>query len=331
MLSFSLLCLLVCAVPKSAAISLPLSPKNTATSRGSPVANLSGNDTLLELDVSPVWTKSSAGLTIIPNAFDIQITQGPLKINGKSTYMNVLKAMVTLSEKDFLANYPGNSFSFEGYTDMRIQIIRTNSRSAALQYRFAIYGLYSGIYHISKQSKWSETRITLYWSGSGSKTTVGYINFLPWPLPSLGENTQALGLEDSIPASKKSPDLANLTLISDDLDTSGSSNAPQLTISPISGGITLTLPEVFLTIFSALVVIAEPPATQSIRPFSSSESHIDARLEIKDSDPPRPCTWPFRSFSILSCTFLCFVTPVSRAACSSDMFSPSFSVLKERC
>lgn len=230
----SLWYLLVCAVFHSAALCLP----QGATFSELPIVNLTGQDPRLELDELASWNQSISGLATIPRAFDLDISQGPLKINGKSTYMNVLKAMVTLSEKDFLASYAGNTFSFEGYTDMRIQIIRTNSRSASLQHRFAIYGLYSGIYHLSRQSKFRETLMTLYWSGSGSKTTVGYIKFTPWPMPSIRESNQTLALSGPDQASEglfQSSELANLTLISEDAPL----NAPQLTISPIFGGFTL--------------------------------------------------------------------------------------------
>jgi hypothetical protein len=262
------------------------------------MTNLSGNDPSLELKVLAPLYQSTPGLTSIPNAFEVDITQGPLKVNGKSTYMNVLKALVTLSEKDFLANYAGNTFSFEGYTDMRIQIVRTNSRSAVLQHRFAIYGLYSGIYHISKQSEWRETILTLYWSGSGSKTTVGYIKFLPYLPPGIGGSNETLSLPfpgQESGGSSPSPDLTNLTLISEDPDISASPNAPQLTISPVFGGVVMSLTEVFLTVFSALVVIAEPPSSKIVIPFSSSESHINARLEFKNPNPPRPW-YPFFTY-----------------------------------
>lgn len=161
MLPFGLLYLLVFAVLKATALDPPQAFRIPATLSNLPLTNLTSPDPIIELDGLPVLNQTTTGLSVIPDAFDLEISQGPLKINGKSTYMNILKALVTLSKQDFLANYAGNTFSFEGYTDMRVVITRTNSRSAALQYRFAIFGLYSGIYHISQKSKFRETFITL--------------------------------------------------------------------------------------------------------------------------------------------------------------------------
>ena len=291
MLLFLELSLFVCAALESFAFSLPLATDIATGIGGSSIPDQSVDIPSPEIAVSLLDSNQNVlNASLIPGNFDAEWQQGPRKLNGKSTYMNVLKAMVLLSEKDFLASYAGNTFSFEGYTEMRIEVSRANARSASLQYRFVIYGLYSSIYHIAQQSAWCETIVTLYWSGSGSKVNVGYIRFLPTSVPSIGNNNETSSLPEALATSGGAlaiPQSTNLTLISQDPDPSASANAEQLTIAPVFGGAKLTLPEVFLTMFSALVLISTQTSTENVVPFRASEAQIGASLGLENSNPPR--------------------------------------------
>ena len=116
--------------------------------------------------------RSANDLNPILIAFGCRIQQDTrIRINGKPTYMSLLRAMITLSIKDFTSTYDGGAFSFQDYSNVRIVTWSAYAQTTPLQYRYVIYGLYEAMKRISVPYSWFDTTITLYWIGPGGTKT----------------------------------------------------------------------------------------------------------------------------------------------------------------
>ncbi|KAL2039152.1 hypothetical protein N7G274_008201 [Stereocaulon virgatum] len=305
MFTFLLLCLTGCASLAVAASSL-LSSLVNSTEQSPPhlllntselgellVPKSSAISSQIELSHLPIANGSADYLTSVPRAFDCLIRQNRLvSINQKSTYMSVLKAMSALSTKRFVSTYDGGTFLFRDYSDVRILVWSSLIPTAPLQYRHVLYGLYEAIKCISERDSWHDTLITLYWTGpSGAQATVGFINITRWPSPDTGAANTSLVLPAAPQELSTLPQFADQDNTTSPYDESIVADDPparhQLSIIPVFRGETLTLPEIFVTLMSTIVAIADKPATNRLLPFRCKDTAINAHFEYKPAYPQR--------------------------------------------
>jgi hypothetical protein len=206
--------------------------------------------------------------------------------------MSVLKAMIALSTKGFYSNYDGGTFSFRDYSDVRIVVWSSLVPTAPLQYQHVLYGLYEAIKRISEGDSWYDTAITLYWTGpSGAQAIVGRMKINRWPGPDTGAANTTLVLPAAPPNSSTLPQFADQDNITSPYDESiaadDSPSRHQLSIIPVFRGETLTLPEIFVTLVSTIVAIAENPAADRLRPFRCKDRTTNVHFDYKPANPRR--------------------------------------------
>ncbi|CAF9918606.1 hypothetical protein IMSHALPRED_004356 [Imshaugia aleurites] len=217
-----------------------------------------------------------------------------VKLSGKSAYMNILKAMINLSYSEGTHAYAGETFSFPGYTNVKIRITPATSSSSDLQYRFAIWGLYRSADYLTMANGFSVIIANLYWSASGSKVLVGVIEIFPDPLPDILESKEIQSFVGTSRQAETLPNfgkLANISYVgSNETDLASPTNAGKLSVFLELQGPVLSIPEVFMMLFRALVHIASFGTAQIVHAFQVR--HMDTMTELVYEDYGAPRTSP---------------------------------------
>ena len=287
MLSFLLVCLSCLNSVHSIAITLPDVHQNQTVLPDLPLNNLSvtGSDS---------ETTTALGLLVDPidKDFGTIIRHYPeVKISGKSTYMNILKAMIKLSYSEGTDPYMGETFFFHGFTNVKIRITCGTSSSTTLQYRYAIWGLFKAASYLTTSTVFSCTIVDLYWSGSGAPALVGVIEIFPDPLPDILRSKEIEELVEigrqgeMLPSSRN---LANVTYVDrNETDLASPTNSGKLSVFLQLQGPVLSIPEVFMTLFLALVHIASLGSAQLVQGFQVQDMDTMTELVYQDYDAPR--------------------------------------------
>ncbi|CAD6578459.1 MAG: hypothetical protein ASARMPREDX12_001951 [Alectoria sarmentosa] len=211
-----------------------------------------------------------------------------VKVSGKSTYMNILKAMIKMSYSEGAHAYAGETFSFHDYTDVKIRIRRT---SASFQYRYAIWGLFKVAQYLTENNLFACTIMDLYWSGGGTPVLVGVIEIFPHPMPGIAgseeiQNLMGTGRRAETPCS--SLNLANSSSFdSNEIDLAAPTNAGKLLVFLELQGTKLSVPEVFMTIFVALVHIASFETAHPVHDFEVQDLITKTELVYEHYGAPR--------------------------------------------
>lgn len=284
MLSFLLLCFLGLSVLSPASITLPMNLRNQTKLR-----NFSHiNSSVVGIVPGPITNASLLGNPIDKNFATISKVYPEVKISGKSTYMSILKAMIKLSYSESTHAYAGETFCFQGYTDVKVRI---TSSSSALQYRYAIWGLFKAVQYLTMNSLFVCIIVNLYWSGGGAPDLVGVIELFPDPLPNIAENREIenlVGIGRRGARSSNSLDLANFASFrSNETDLAASTNAGKLSVFLELQGTRLSIAEVFMTIFLALVHIASFGTAQLVHDFEVQDLNTKTELVYEHYDAPR--------------------------------------------
>ena len=193
-------------------------------------------------------------------------------LNQNYTYLNTLLALADLSTKGWLARMSYETlYSFSSYGEVTIRIHAKNNPSS-LQYRYAIWGLYSAVSEIEANS-FKECVLTLYWSPIAGKSrhAIGYVSILgASSSPSIDAgNSNGSTFDPALPALVISQELiqANLTTVIINSSTSptiGPLDPPDLKvgINPLDRA--LSIDTVFRVIYQGIVYLAAYPQTQGI-------------------------------------------------------------------
>lgn len=218
--------------------------------------------------------------TVIDNYPDV-------KISGKSTFMNILKTMIELSYSDGTHVYAGGTFSFPDYTNVKIRI---TSSSSGLIYRYAILGLYQAAQYLTTSKMFICINVNLYWSEGGVAALVGTIKIFPDPLPDVESEKvlNLIGVGQRAETPSIIPDLANFTSLEDnETDVADFTNAGKLSIFLELQGQSLSIPEVFMTLFLGLVHIASFGTAHVVQDFEVRDPFPMTELVYKHYGAPR--------------------------------------------
>ena len=273
MLSLLSLCLLSLTVVSSTVLYPPGQLRN-----GTELSGLSGiNATVAVTDHDAVDSASSSGDFISKHLRTVIDTFPDIRINGKSTYMSILKAMIQLSYSEGTHTYAGETFSFRHYTNVQIRISRVSSSSTTLQYRYAVWGLFRTAQYLIQSNLFICSIASLYWDGSGVPVLVGTIEVLPDPLPGIAASSMKLphliriGQQAETPSN--SSNLANHTSIE-----FGERN---FKVFIQLQGQMLSIKEVFLALFYGLLYIASFSSEQIVEEFVARDglSRMELRYE----------------------------------------------------
>ena len=281
MLSFLLIWLFSLGVADSIAITLPVVYRNQTEFFGLSLYNSSVVGT--DLYTTGATTAPNLLGNPIDNHFKTIFKVYPeIKVSGKSTYMNILKAMIKLSYSETTHAYAGETFSFHGYTDVKVRITPPTSSSSALQYRYAIWGLFKAAQYLTVNKRFTRIIAELYWSGSGEPVLIGVIEIFPDPMPDISgskepQNLMGIGQQAGLPPN--SFNLANFTSIgNNETDLAASTNTGKLSVYLELQGPSLSVAEVFMTIFLALVHIASFGTAQLVHDFAARD--LTAKMEL---------------------------------------------------
>lgn len=298
MLFFYLLCVFDFIVAYFAVISPPSHSQN-----GTELLNLSRtNATVLEIDRDRTDNASLVGNPIDKNFRTVIHSFPHIKISGKSTYMSILKAMIELSYSVGTHAYTGGTFSFRNYSNVMIRIERTTSSSSALQYRYAIWGLYKAALYLSTSKTFTSISMELYWSGGGRPAWVGIVEIVPDPLPDLFESTEVrnlIGTGQRAETPSNYPDGAHSTSIEDEeTDLAAfTSNVEKLSVKAELQGQTLSTPQVFMTLLLGLLHIAAFGVADPVHDFKVQDPLTKMELVYENYDTPRTSP-PFFTYGI---------------------------------
>ena len=287
MLSLLSLCLLGLTVVNSTVLYLPGHLRN-----GTELFDLSGtNATVTGADHDAASNASSLGNPIDKHFRTVIDTSPDIRINGKSTYMNILKAMIQLSYSEGTHTYAGETFSFRDYTNVKIRITRVISSSTTLQYRHAVWGLFKTAQYLTHNSMFTRTVVSLYWDGSGVPVQVGTIEIFPDPLPDIASSTKLphltrIGQQAESPS--RSANLANFTSIEyRETDLATITDGGNFKVFFEYQGQLLSIKEVFMALFFGLLHIASFSTEQIVDDFVARDWLSRTELLYENYGGPR--------------------------------------------
>ena len=287
MLSFLLIWLFSFGVADSIAITLPIVHRNQTEFLGLSL----NNSSMVETDSYTTTAPNLLGNPIDKDFKTIIKAYPDVKVSGKSTYMNILKAMIELSYSESTHAFAGGTFFFHGYTDVKVRITPPTSSSSALQYRYAIWGLFKAAHYLTEHKTFTCIIMDLYWFGSGEPVLVGVIEIFPDPLPDVSgskepQNLMGIGQQAGTPPNAFN--LANFTSIGNNETALGApTNAGKFLVYLELQGPSLSLPEVFMTIFLALMHIASKGTAQLVQNFEVRDLTSKMELVYEHYGPPR--------------------------------------------
>ena len=288
MLSLLSLCLLSLTVVNSTVLYLPGQLRN-----GTELSGSSGiNATVAGTDHDAVNSAASSGDFISKHFRTVTDTFPDIRINGKSTYMSILKAMIRLSYSEGTHTYAGETFSFRDYTNVQIRISRVSSSSTTLQYRYAVWGLFRMAQYLIQSNLFICSIASLYWDGSGVPVLVGTIEILPDPLPGIAASSMKfphpirIGQQAGTPSN--SSNLANHTSIEfRETDLATITEAGNFKVFIQLQGHMLSIKEVFIAMFFGLLYITSFSTEQIVEEFSVTDGLSRMELQYDYYDAPR--------------------------------------------
>ena len=287
MLWLLLLCLLCLTIVNSTLLYLPGQLLN-----GTEPLELSGiNATIASTNNNAASNASSLAVAIDKHFRTVIDTYPDIRINGKSTYMNILQAMIQLSYSEGTHAYAGETFSFRGYTNVKIRITRTMSSSTTLQYRYAVWGLFKMARFLTLNKISACSSVSLYWDGSGVPVLVGTIEIFPDPLPDIAGSTKLphlTGIGQQTAVTSNSSGLANFTSIDyRETDLATTTNAGDFHVFFELQGQVLSIKEVFMALFYGLLHIASFNTDQNVEDFGVKDLLTGTELRYENYDAPR--------------------------------------------
>lgn len=177
-------------------------PHNRINSSKPPNSNLTiaGANVLLFI--------TNISLAVPDPRFSIHIREGDDDLSDKSTYMNILGALLFLSKYPFTDHFNGLRFSYPGYKDVAITV----EPDPHLQINYVMWGLNLGLFHMG-QRDFRDLDLHMFWDSGAGPEEVGIIFFekaAPGQLRLNGNaqimNSTALGpLKDVTPTSVSLP------------------------------------------------------------------------------------------------------------------------------
>ena len=283
MLSLRLLGLFGLIVVNSTIISLPGHLRN-----GTDLLELSHTNATVVRDDHDS-TSNATSPDPIARGFTTVIDNYPdVKISAKSTLMNILKTMIELSYSEGTHVYAGGTFSFPDYTNVKIRI---TPFSSGLIYRYAILGLFQAAQYLTTSKMFICINVNLYWSEGGVAALVSTIKIFPDPLPDVVESEKVqnpIGVGQRAETPSIIPDLANFTSLEDnETDVAAFTNAGKLSIFLELQGQSLSIPEVFITLFLGLVHIASFGTAHVVQDFEVRDPFTMTELVYKHYGAPR--------------------------------------------
>ena len=293
MLPFLLSYLLGLSIVNANVIRLPGQLKNQTGLLSFPHMN-----TTLDVDELDPINGSSLTENPVDKNFGTVIAVYPdIRISAKSTIMSVLKAMIQLSYSEGTHVYAGGTFSFRSYTDVKINIARGETSSSTLQYRYALWGLFKAAKHMFADNVFVCTVVQMYWSGSGVPASVGVIHIVPDPLPDIAGSNEIydfMNIGQQAETLSTSLDWVKSTK-NNDTDLVTSTNAGKLIVFIELQGQTLSIPEVFMTLFLALVHLASFRTADIVHEFVVRDPQTKMELVYEPYGAPRTSA-PFFTF-----------------------------------
>ena len=187
-------------------------------------------------------------------------------LDKDSAYLNTLLALEDLSTKGWMSRLSYETiYSFSGYGSITVRV-HASQNPSSLQYRHAIWGLYSAIRESSNHD-FKACVLTLYWSPIAGKSRhkIGYVSILAAPTPSIDTgNSNKDALKHTLPILPRS--LINFT--------TADGNATSFAIESVDGSHLsfqirlgdrgIDVDSVFNTIYAGVLYLASFPQSQAI-------------------------------------------------------------------
>lgn len=301
MLSLLSLCLLGLTVVNSTVLYMPGQIRNQTE-----LFDLSSiNATATGTDHDAANNASSLGDPVDRHFRTVIDTNPDIRINGKSTYMNILKATIQLSYSEGTHAYAGETFSFRDYTNVKVQITREISSSTTLQYRYAIWGLFNTARYLTNNNIFTFSFVSLYWDGSGVPVLIGTIKIFPDPLPDIASSTKIphlISIGQQAETLSNSSTLANFTSIEyKETDLATISNDGNFKVFLQFQGQILSIKEVFMTLFFGTLHIASFSSDQIVDDFVMTVWFSKTEFRYENYDGPRTSP-PFFTYRVAART-----------------------------
>ncbi len=191
-------------------------------------------------------------------------------LDQKSAYLNTLVALSDLSTKGWTQRLRWEAiYSLSSYGDVTIRI-HASQNPSSLEYRHAIWGLYSAI-RATTANNFRACVLTLYWSPIWGKTrhVLGYVSILGPSSPSIdASNSTEDALELLLPQLSVSPKAtlagSNHTVQYSTSLTIETADTTDVTMVINFENVPLKIDWVFQTIYTGLVYLASMPQSQAI-------------------------------------------------------------------
>ncbi|KAL9128138.1 MAG: hypothetical protein Q9217_003112 [Psora testacea] len=197
---------------------------------------------------------------------------------------------------DFNGSMELESFQFPGYTDVRI-IVAPVRPHIFIERRYAVWGVYQGIYAMAERNSFVEAFFYLKWEG----VFVGIVSY------SAPQATLTVGRSDTenllTARSETAPTLNSTTGLTDvrgGSDASNTSNDDRLKLYYSFGNTHLSIAEAIITVIGALSHAAEFDILQQITPFTSYQDDFDAKIQFVFHHGRPRTTPPFLTYRWIS-------------------------------
>lgn len=254
--------------------------------------------TLIEPDVTKTVNVSSKNDDLQAPGFTFSFQEGTTPLPSRACLMVALEALVQLSFNDFEEEYSEGSFLSNEYPGVIIAITTTRIGLPTFQTKFAVQSVKEIIATMMQENRYRNSSITVFWSVHGYPVPCARVGFLARGGATIRKASDlAQRIEISL---RQGLTLVNFTNINNGTDFSNNSNKEVsgndgLGVSvEFVGDHPLTIPDVFLTLYSALLYIAQFPTTDATRPFIGETEDANVLLEFNPIDPPPRSTFAFQ-------------------------------------
>lgn len=226
--------------------------------------------------------------------FSFAVLEGTVKLPGKACLMVAFATLVKLSYENFTQPFNNGIFWSDDYPEVIIGVKTFEKPGPIFQTGHAAVAVMDVITIMARQNRYRNTTLSIRLTRGSMSIPWANVRFFAAgsvPIP------KTLGLAPTVNALPQGPYLTNFTtinngtnVVSADVDVD---NDKLLVFAEYEGG-TLTIPDVFITLYASIIHIAQFPTMDAMMPFNITPDNTNARLEYDLLDPPPTSTFVFQ-------------------------------------
>ncbi|KAL9071183.1 MAG: hypothetical protein Q9161_004360 [Pseudevernia consocians] len=226
--------------------------------------------------------------------FSFAVFEGTVKLPGKACLMVAFETLVTLAFRNFTGPFTDGAFWSDDYPEVIIGVKTFRKPGPKFQTGNAVHAVKDLITIMARQNRYRNSTISIRWTKGGIPVPWASVRFF-----AAGSATtpKASRLAPTMKARPYGPYLANSTAIDNGTEVVSADvnvDDDQLLVFAEFDGVTLAIPDVFITLYASILHIARFPSTDAMVPFKTTPENTNARLQYDLIDPPPASTFVFQ-------------------------------------